>query len=67
VPIEEGVGGHGGGDPILLNDLFGTPIDDPLNRAASHIDGAMSILTGIAGNISMRTGQPVLVDQLVKF
>jgi len=67
VPIEEGVGGHGGGDPILLNDLFGTPIDDPLNRAASHIDGAMSILTGIAGNISLRTGQPVNVDDLVKF
>jgi len=67
VPIEEGKGGHGGGDPILLNDLFGTPIDDPLNRAASHIDGAMSILTGIAGNISLRTGQPVYVDNLVKF
>jgi len=67
VPIEEGVGGHGGGDPILLNDLFGTPIDDPLNRAASHIDGAMSILTGIAGNISLRSGQPVNVDDLVKF
>ena len=67
VQIEEGEGGHGGGDPILLNDLFGTPTDDPLNRAASHIDGAMSILTGIAGNISLRTGQPVKVDDLVKF
>jgi len=67
VPIEEGIGGHGGGDPILLNDLFGTAIDDPLNRAASHVDGAMSILTGIASNISMRTGLPVRVDDLVRF
>ena len=25
VQIEEGRGGHGGGDPILLNDLFGAP------------------------------------------
>ena len=43
VPIEEAEGGHGGGDPILLNDLFGTPSNDPYNRAASHEDGAMSI------------------------
>lgn len=67
VPIVEGKGGHGGGDPLLLNDLFGEPTEDPFQRAASHIDGAMSILTGIAGNISMRTGMPVDVDQLVKF
>ncbi|WP_078544599.1 Gfo/Idh/MocA family oxidoreductase [Litchfieldia alkalitelluris] len=67
VEVEEGVGGHGGGDPILLQDLFGTPIEDEFNRAASHVDGAMSILTGIAGNISLNTGQPVNVDQLVKF
>lgn len=67
VPIEDGEGGHGGGDPIMLNDLFGTPVEDPLNRAASHVDGAMSILTGIAGNISLNTGQPVMVDKLVKF
>lgn len=65
--IEDGVGGHGGGDPILLNDIFGVPEEDPFKRAASHVDGAMSILTGIAGNISMRTGMPVNVDGLVKF
>ncbi len=65
VDIEEGEGGHGGGDPLLLKDLFDKPGDDPYNRAASHIDGAMSILTGIAGNISLRTGQPVKVDELV--
>lgn len=67
VSIEDGEGGHGGGDPILLNDLFGVPEEDPYHRAASHVDGAMSILTGVAGNISMRTGMPVHVDQLVKF
>ncbi|GMA62012.1 Gfo/Idh/MocA family oxidoreductase [Alicyclobacillus fastidiosus] len=66
VPFDEGKGGHGGGDPILLNDLFGEPDEDLFHRAASHIDGAMSILTGISGNISMKTGLPVQVDQLVK-
>ncbi|MEW9698376.1 Gfo/Idh/MocA family oxidoreductase [Paenibacillus sp. SI8] len=67
VDIEEGVGGHGGGDPILLRDIFDKPSNDRFERAASHVDGAMSILTGIAGNISLRTGQPVAVNQLVKF
>ncbi|HHW71554.1 MAG TPA: Gfo/Idh/MocA family oxidoreductase [Clostridiales bacterium] len=67
VPIEEAEGGHGGGDPILLNDLFGTPSPDPYNRAASHIDGAMSILTGIAANKSIATGMPIKIDDLIKF
>ncbi|KFX95038.1 hypothetical protein O988_06023 [Pseudogymnoascus sp. VKM F-3808] len=67
VPIDQGQGGHGGGDPVLLNDLFGEPAPDRFNRAASHIDGAMSILTGIAANQSIRTGQAVQVDGLVKF
>jgi hypothetical protein len=67
VDVEEAEGGHGGGDPVLLRDIFDKPAEDRFNRAASHIDGAMSILTGIAGNISMRTGLPVNVDQLVKF
>jgi predicted dehydrogenase len=62
----EGEGGHGGGDPVLLNDLFGTPGPDPYHRAASHVDGAWSILTGIAANRSIRTGLPVDVDSLVK-
>lgn len=67
VDIEEGEGGHGGGDPVLLNDIFGTPAEDPLRRAASHTDGAMSILTGIAANRALRTGQVVRVADLVQF
>ena len=67
VPIVESEGGHGGGDPILLNDMFGTPEPDRFNRAASHVDGAMSILTGIAANKSIATGLPVVVENLVRF
>ncbi|MFE5321824.1 Gfo/Idh/MocA family protein [Paenibacillus sp. NPDC056579] len=67
VEAEEGVGGHGGGDTVMLNDIFGTPVEDPFHRAANHIDGARSILTGIAANRSIRTGQPVNVNDLVKF
>jgi len=65
VEVEEREGGHGGGDPILLQDLFGVPEEDEFNRAASHVDGATSILTGIAGNISLKTGQAVKVDDLI--
>ncbi|WP_411347792.1 Gfo/Idh/MocA family protein [Paenibacillus sp. WLX2291] len=67
VQVEEQAGGHGGGDPVLLNDIFGEPKDDPFHRAANHTDGARSILTGIAANRSIRTGLPVQVDQLVHF
>jgi len=67
VEVEEQAGGHGGGDPVLLNDLFGTPVEDPFNRAANHIDGARSILTGIAANRSIQTGLAVQIDDLVKF
>jgi len=68
VPIPPGEGSHGGGDKLLLDDLFrpiGTRVD-PLNRAASHVDGAASILVGISGNESIRTGQVVRCDDLLK-
>jgi hypothetical protein len=67
VPVPEAVGGHGGGDTLLLNDIFtpsGTP--DPLKRSAGLAEGAYSIITGIAGNESIRTGQVVRVADLVK-
>jgi Predicted dehydrogenases and related proteins len=67
VEVVEGVGGHGGGDPVLLNDIFGNPEPDPFHRAASHVDGAMSILTGVAANKSIASGMPVDIDSLVKF
>ncbi|KAI0535800.1 hypothetical protein GGR58DRAFT_424630 [Xylaria digitata] len=66
IEIENGSGAHGGGDTVLLNDLFGEPVSDEFMRAASHIDGALSILTGIAANRSIATGQVVNVDDILK-
>ena len=67
VEIPEAVGGHGGGDLLLLEDLFGSAKGkDPLGRSAGHLDGARSVLTGIAANQSFATGQPVQIDQLLK-
>jgi predicted dehydrogenase len=58
-------GGHGGGDIRLLNHVFRGADNDPLGHAAGYVDGAMSILTGIAANKSMATGMPVIVKDLV--
>ena len=62
----DGIGEHGGGDALLLEDIFGNPSPDPLGRGADHIAGARSVVTGIAANISFNTGLPVDVDDLVK-
>ena len=60
-------GGHGGGDVRLMNNLFIGVKDDPFGHAADFTDGAMSILTGIGANLSMRTGEPVKVQELIHF
>ncbi|KAJ9149373.1 Oxidoreductase [Pleurostoma richardsiae] len=65
IEIPESKGAHGGGDSVLLNDIFGVPTSDEYMRAASHIDGAASILTGIAANRSIATGQVVNVDDIL--
>lgn len=60
--------GHGGGDIRMLRDVFlGAQQDDPLGHAAGYEAGAKSIMTGIAANISMRTGLPVNVRDYVDF
>ena len=62
-----GDGGHGGGDPVLQDDIF-APVkpEDPYKRAADQRSGAYSILIGAAANISFKTGNTVVIDDLVK-
>ena len=49
-----------------MEQLFSArPPADPFHRAASHLDGAASILVGISANESIRTGQPIDCDNLV--
>ena len=62
-----GEGGHGGGDKVLLDDLFlPKPPADPYLRAADHRGGAYSILTGVAANHSFNTADSVRIADLVK-
>ena len=64
VKIKEGTGAHGGGDALLLADVFRGPGDDWLERASDWVDGVRSIAVGMAGNESLRTGLPIKITDL---
>jgi predicted dehydrogenase len=63
VGIPEG-GPHGGDDLMLERILVPGGPPDPDGRAASHLDGAASVLLGTAANRSIATGSPVSLSQL---
>ena len=64
VAIPGGSGGHGGGDAMLLRDVFVGSDDDPLGRTADWTDGVRSMVVGLAGNRSLETGQAVRIGAL---
>jgi predicted dehydrogenase len=67
VDVWSGEGDHGGGDPVMLDELLNpAPSTDRYRRRSSHIDGAWSILTGIASNVSIERGQTVKIDELLR-
>ena len=66
VQVKTGEGGHGGGDPVMLDDIFlENPPHDEFHRAADFHDGVKSILVGIAGNKSIASGQMINIDSLI--
>ncbi|MFW5689803.1 MAG: Gfo/Idh/MocA family protein, partial [Spirochaetota bacterium] len=63
---DEAAGGHGGGDPELLRDVFAPRGErDPLRRRANQVDGTYSILVGVAATKSIYTGRPVRISELI--
>ncbi len=66
VPIDEGKGSHGGGDIVMLDEIFNGSKEDRYLRSADYVQGAYSILTGIAANKSMATDKPIKISDLVK-
>jgi predicted dehydrogenase len=70
IEVTSGSDDHGGGDALLLADLFGPAassgeaIADPLGRQAGYLDGVASVLTGIAANTSAASGLFVRLDEL---
>ncbi|MBL4806531.1 MAG: Gfo/Idh/MocA family oxidoreductase [Rhodobacteraceae bacterium] len=67
IDVWAGEGDHGGADPVMLGYLFDaeTVGDDPYARGSTHVDGAWSILTGIAANASMAANQVTDVDKML--
>lgn len=64
VPIPEGTGGHGGGDAVLLRDVFVGAQPDPLGRTADWSDGVRSMAVGLAGNRSLSGDTAVRIGSL---
>jgi predicted dehydrogenase len=65
--IPKAEGGHGGGDNVMLNDIFNpNKSTDKYIRVADQKGGAYSILTGIAANNSIASGNQIMIDDLVK-
>lgn len=67
VDVWKGEGGHGGGDILMLDDIF-NPIKktDKYLRCADQRAGAYSLLTGVAANYSMTSCKEIKIDDLVK-
>ena len=66
VEVWKGEGSHGGGDRVMLEDLFLPGKNtDKHQRAADQRSGAYSILVGIAANQSFRSGKAVQIADLV--
>lgn len=64
VPIPSEAGGHGGGDALMLAEVFRGAGADRLGRQAGHVDGVASVAVGLAANESMATGRPVCIEEL---
>jgi predicted dehydrogenase len=72
VPLEAGHEAHGGGDPRMLDALFG-PVaagrpaapDTASHPTATERDGALALVVGVAANRCFETGRPVAVRELI--
>ena len=65
VDISAAEGGHGGGDPLLQEQIFSPdPPAEHNGRNAAQGQGAASILIGVAANKAFATGQPVRIADL---
>jgi len=67
VDVEDGIGGHGGGDQLLQERIFRTFEEpDKFGRDAGHEQGAASMLVGSAANKSFESGLPEQISKICK-
>jgi predicted dehydrogenase len=60
-----GTGGHGGGDDVMLEEIFGDAPADKYKRVSDERAGAYSCLVGIAANRCFENGASVRIADLV--
>lgn len=66
IKVTEGKGAHGGGDKLMLDEIFlPTQTEDKTLRASDERAGATAALVGIAANKSMASGLPIDIADLV--
>ncbi len=65
IDIQEGKGGHGGGDSLLLEVLFRDVKNDPYGQQAGTRAGAMSAGIGIAINNSIREHKQIKIKDIL--
>lgn len=66
VDVWKAEGGHGGGDDVMLDDIFGMERKpDKYLRNADQRSGAYGCLVGAAVNRCFQTGRPVQIADLV--
>jgi predicted dehydrogenase len=61
-----GKGGHGGGDNVMLAEVFGTAEEDKYKRAADERSGLYSCLIGASANKSFVSGGQIRIADLVQ-
>jgi predicted dehydrogenase len=65
IEVWTGTGGHGGGDNVMLTEVFATAEPDKYKRAADERAGLYSCLIGASANRSFITGNAVKIADLV--
>jgi predicted dehydrogenase len=60
-----GTGGHGGGDDVMLKEIFGDAPADKYKRVSDERAGAYSCLVGVAANRCIESGASVRIADLV--
>ncbi|HUQ10713.1 MAG TPA: Gfo/Idh/MocA family oxidoreductase [Steroidobacteraceae bacterium] len=65
IEVWTGKGSHGGGDNVMLTEVFGKAEEDKYKRAADERSGLYSCLIGASANRSFVTGGAVKIADLV--
>jgi predicted dehydrogenase len=67
IDATEATDGHGGGDPLILEELFlGPDLNAPVKRVAGLEDGIEAVLTGVAVHRSANEHRNISVEEMRK-